>query len=68
MLTLSAPPHLVGQQGQLHNVEVFVQVLHLVQVLGLNLVVGLTHLAGLLGVREDKMVDDDVVGIDLIFG
>lgn len=41
---------------------------HLVQVLGLNLVAGLTHLAGLLGVREDELVDDDVVGINLAFG
>lgn len=28
---LVCPPHLVGQQGQLHNVEVFIQVLHLQQ-------------------------------------
>lgn len=26
---------------------------------------GLTHLAGFLRVREDKLVDDDVVGVDL---
>lgn len=26
---LVCPPHLVGQQRQLHNVEVFIQVLHL---------------------------------------
>ena len=41
---------------------------HLVQVLGLDLVAGLTHLAGLLGIREDELVDDDVVRVDLALG
>lgn len=41
---------------------------HLVQVLGLDLVAGLTHLAGLLGVWEDKLVDNDIVRIDLALG
>lgn len=38
---------------------------HLVQVFGLDLVACLTHLAGFFRVREDKLVDDDVVGVDL---
>ena len=41
---------------------------HLVQVLGLDLVAGLTHLAGLLRVREDELVDDDVVCVNLALG
>lgn len=41
---------------------------HLVQVLGLDLVAGLTHLAGLLGIREDELVDNDVVRVDLALG
>ena len=41
---------------------------HLVQVLGLDLVAGLTHLAGLLRVREDELVDDDVVRVNLALG
>lgn len=41
---------------------------YLVQVFGLDLVSGLTHLAGFLGVGEDKLVDDDVVGVNLALG
>lgn len=41
---------------------------HLVQVLGLDLMAGLTHLAGLLGVWEDELVDNDVVCVDLALG
>lgn len=41
---------------------------HLVQILGLDLVAGLTHLAGLLGVREDELVDNDIVRVNLALG
>lgn len=41
---------------------------HLVQVLGLDFVAGFTHLAGLFGIGEDQLVDDNVVCVNSALG
>lgn len=58
----------MGEQWYLGNVKVFIQLFHLIQVFGLDLVSSLTHHAGLFSIRKDKLVDNDLVGVDLVVG
>mmetsp|Transcript_41437 Transcript_41437/g.123802 ORF Transcript_41437/g.123802 Transcript_41437/m.123802 type:complete len:274 (+) Transcript_41437:108-929(+) len=61
------PSHLLLQQWQLDQVEVFVEVMELVQVLLLHAHARFQQPRPPIGVGKDDLVDDDVVRVDFIF-